>query len=133
MRIGELSERTGASTRSLRYYERKGIISGERLENGYLDFDEAQAERVRTAQFYLGVGISTDMIVRILNCQGNDLLPESGGRCEAGLLTFYQEKREEIDRQIEALTQARERLEERISLVEEQRANTRSRAPASHS
>ena len=133
MRIGELSERTGASTRSLRYYERKGIISGERLENGYRDFDEAQAERVRTAQFYLGVGISTDMIVRILNCQGNDLLPESGGRCEAGLLTFYQEKREEIDRQIEALTQARERLEERISLVEEQRANTRSRAPASHS
>jgi len=133
VRIGELSERTGASTRSLRYYERKGIISGERLENGYRDFDEAQAERVRTAQFYLGVGISTDMIVRILNCQGNDLLPESGGRCEAGLLTFYQEKREEIDRQIEALTQARERLEERISLVEEQRANTRSRAPASHS
>ena len=41
MRIGELSERTGASTRSLRYYERKGIISGERLENGYRDFDEA--------------------------------------------------------------------------------------------
>lgn len=124
--IGELSEKTGASTRSLRYYERKGIIFGERLENGYRDFDEAQAERVRTAQFYLGVGISTDMVARILNCQGNDLLPEAGGRCEERLLNFYQEKREEIDGQIEALTEARERLEERISLFEEQRAKTRS-------
>lgn len=126
MLIGELSERTGASTRSLRYYERKGIISGERLENGYRDFDEAQADRVRSAQFYLGLGISTEMIERILNCQGNEALPEAGGRCEEGLLTFYREKREEIDGQMEALTQARKRLEERISLFEEQREKAHS-------
>lgn len=122
MLIGELSQRTGASTRSLRYYERKGIISGERLENGYRDFDETQIERVRIVQFYLGLGISTDMIARILNCQGTDLLPESGGQCEAGLLEFYHDKREEIDAQIGALTEARDRLEERISLFEEQKA-----------
>ncbi len=126
MLIGELSERTGASTRSLRYYELKGVISGERLENGYRDFDEAQVKRVRTAQFYLGLGISSDMVARILSCQGNDFLPETGGRCEEGLLLIYQEKREEIDGQINGLTQARTRLEERISLFEEHRANTHS-------
>ncbi len=126
MLIVELSERTGASTRSLRYYERKGVISGECLENGYRDFDGAQAERVRTAQFYLGLGISTDMVARILSYQGNDLLPEEGGRCEAGLLAFYQGKRDEMDEQIETLVQARERLDERISLFEERKAKTRS-------
>jgi len=66
--IGELSRRTGASTRSLRYYERKGIISGERLENGYRDFDEEQAERVRNAHFYLGLGISTEMNYFCVSC-----------------------------------------------------------------
>ncbi len=62
VRIGELSERTGASVRSLRYYEKKGLISGGRLENGYRDFDEAQVERVRAVQFYLGLGLSTESV-----------------------------------------------------------------------
>lgn len=126
MLIGELSERTGASTRSLRYFDRKGIISGERRENGYRDVGEGQAGRVRTAQFYMGLGISTDMVARILNCQGNCLLPEAGGSCEEGLLILYREKRGEIDKQIQALTEARERLEGRISLSEEQRRKIRS-------
>lgn len=121
MLIGELSRSTGASARSLRYYERKGIISGERLDNGYRDFDETQIGRVRAAQFYLGLGISTDIIERIFDCPGGDSLLEAGARCPA-LLTFYREKREELDEQIQALTEARRRLEGRISSFEEQEA-----------
>ncbi len=117
MLIGGLSERTGASARSLRYYEKKGIISGERLENGYRDFDEAQVERVRTARFYLGLGISTEMVERIMDCPGEDPLSGDGGKCPT-LLPFYEEKRAEIDAQIETLIQARNRLDERISMFD---------------
>lgn len=65
------------------------------------------------------------MIERIFDCPGGDSLFEAGAQCPE-LLAFYQEKREEMDEQIEALKGARTRLEERISLFEEQRAKARS-------
>ena len=40
MRIGELAERAGVSTRALRYYEEQGLISARRAHNGYRDYDE---------------------------------------------------------------------------------------------
>jgi MerR family transcriptional regulator, Zn(II)-responsive regulator of zntA len=122
MRIGELSKRTGASVRSLRYYERKGLVFSNRLENGYRDFDASQVDRVRAIQFYLGLGLGTDQIEGILNCKGRDSLPpedpEKHEACEE-LLLLYQEKLSELDEQMELLSEARERLKERISLFRE--------------
>lgn len=124
MRIGELSERTGASVRSLRYYEKKGLISGERLENDYRDFDEGQAERVRAVQFYLGLGLSTDRIEGIVNCRGRDTSPEKdpeiNEQCEE-LLILYEERLSEMDEQMQSLSEARLRLKERIALFQEHR------------
>jgi len=131
MRIGELSERTGASVRSLRYYEKKGLISSGRLENDYRDFDEAQIERVRAVQFYLGLGLSTDHIEGSLNCKGRDDAPERdpeiNEECEE-LLVLYQEKLSEMDEQKQSLSEARARLKERIALFQEHMEEARSRA-----
>lgn len=131
MRIGELSEQTGASIRSLRYYEKKGLISGERLENGYRDFDETQIERVRAVQFYLGLGLSTESIEGILNCRGRDASPEKdpeiNEQCEE-LLILYEGKLEEVDEQMESLSEARSRLKERIALFQKHKDEARSRA-----
>jgi DNA-binding transcriptional MerR regulator len=119
MRIGELSERTGTSVRSLRYYEQKDLIFSDRLENGYRDFDASQVGRVRAIQFYLGLGLNTDQIEGILNCKGRDSLPpedpEKHEACEE-LLLLYEEKLGELDEQMELLSEARARLRERISL-----------------
>ena len=119
MRIGELARRTGASARSLRYYEHRGLIVSARLDNDYRDFDDAQAERVRAIQFYLGLGLSINQIGGIVNCQGTDAPPpadpETTNRC-AALLTLYEAKLTEIDEQIEALSAAKARLRERIAL-----------------
>lgn len=41
MRIGELAERTGASVRSLRYYEEQGLLHPSRTSSGYRDFTPA--------------------------------------------------------------------------------------------
>lgn len=131
MRIGELSERTGASVRSLRYYEKKGLISGERLENDYRDFDEAQVERVRAVQFYLGLGLSADGIEPILNCKGEDASPdkdpEINEHCE-DLLKLYEERLSEMDEQMQYLSEARSRLTERVALFQEHREEVRSGA-----
>jgi DNA-binding transcriptional MerR regulator len=129
VRIGKLSERTGASVRSLRYYEKKGLISGERLENGYRDFDEGQIERVRAVQFYLGLGLSTEGVEPILNCKGRDAPPdrdpEINEHCE-DLLVLYEERLSEMDEQMESLSEARSRLKERLALFREHRDEVRS-------
>ncbi|MGW2490029.1 MerR family transcriptional regulator [Streptomyces sp. NPDC001606] len=53
MRIGELAARTGVSRDTLRFYERIGLIEGDRRPNGYRDFPPETVpwlHYIRTAQ-----------------------------------------------------------------------------------
>jgi DNA-binding transcriptional MerR regulator len=53
MRIGELAARTGMSKDTIRFYEKVGLVAGDRLGNGYRDFAPEVVEwlhYVRTAQ-----------------------------------------------------------------------------------
>lgn len=48
MRIGELARQTDTTTHSIRFYERRGLLpSAGRSDNGYRDYDDGDAERVR--------------------------------------------------------------------------------------
>jgi DNA-binding transcriptional MerR regulator len=48
MRIGELAERVGVSTDTLRFYERSGWLPRpDRRDNAYRDYDEADVEHIR--------------------------------------------------------------------------------------
>jgi DNA-binding transcriptional MerR regulator len=38
LKIGELSKETGASIRSIRYYEQQGLMAPARLQNGYREY-----------------------------------------------------------------------------------------------
>jgi DNA-binding transcriptional MerR regulator len=114
MRIQELARQTGVSIRSLRYYEQKQLIASRRLHNGYRDFNETAIERVRTIQMYFGLGLTTDQIEQIINCQGTHVIPQKHPLCEE-VLTLYQEKLQEIEEQINTLDAVRSRLQERIA------------------
>ncbi|MEU0648356.1 MULTISPECIES: MerR family transcriptional regulator [Streptomyces phaeochromogenes group] len=70
MRIKELSERVGVSTRLLRYYEEQGLITPRREENGYRRYDEAAVERVKQIRGLLGAGLTTEIIREVLPCLG---------------------------------------------------------------
>ncbi|MFE3169447.1 MerR family transcriptional regulator [Streptomyces sp. NPDC059224] len=70
MRIKELSERVGVSTRLLRYYEEQGLITPRREENGYRRYDEAAVERVEQIRGLLGAGLTTEIIREVLPCLG---------------------------------------------------------------
>lgn len=115
MNISKLSNRTGASIRSLRYYETKGLIKCERLENGYREFDESMVERVKIIQSYLALGLSTDEIAQIIECP----VPEINNQplCTKAL-EAYQGKLLEIEKQIEILQKLRLQLQKRISNFE---------------
>ncbi|SDE01838.1 DNA-binding transcriptional regulator, MerR family [Paenibacillus sp. UNCCL117] len=112
MKIGELAERTGASIRSLRYYEEQGLLAPLRLNNGYREYSALAEEQVRTIQLYLNLGLSTEEIRGILQC----VLKSKEAFCEE-VLPIYRQKLAEIDRQIHLLTGIRQNLIDRIDSI----------------
>lgn len=71
MRISELSEASGASPRSLRYYEQQGLLDAERTSNGYREYAPEAAEVVRRIKALLDLGLPTATIREILPCDGS--------------------------------------------------------------
>ena len=68
MRIGKVSKLTNVSMRSLRYYEEKGLIHPERLENGYRDYDKLTLERIKTLKLYFDLGLTTAEMQQVMGC-----------------------------------------------------------------
>lgn len=68
MRIGQLSERTGASVRSLRYYEQQGLLTAERRSNGYREYAENAVATVETVRSLLSIGLPSTLVKDILPC-----------------------------------------------------------------
>ncbi|WP_172382039.1 MerR family transcriptional regulator [Streptomyces sp. MNP-20] len=68
MLIGELSGRTGVSTRLLRYYEAQGLLEVERGPNGYREYGEDAVLTVRKVRALLTAGLTTEVIREVLPC-----------------------------------------------------------------
>ncbi|OZD12565.1 hypothetical protein CH253_19085 [Rhodococcus sp. 06-156-3C] len=69
MRIGELSRATGASVRSLRYYEGLGLLEARRAGTGaHRDFDRDAISRVRVLRQMYAAGLSSAAIATIMPC-----------------------------------------------------------------
>ena len=117
MLIKELSVLTGASIRSLRYYEEQHLIKASRLANGYRYYDDSVIERVKTIQLYLSLGLTTEEIAEIIECpvvfQSNRPL------CKAAC-DLYRTKLTAVNKQIDLLQNVRMHLEERIREFEQQ-------------
>ncbi|PSK98792.1 DNA-binding transcriptional MerR regulator [Murinocardiopsis flavida] len=74
MRIGELSRRSGVSSRALRYYEEQRLLRPVRRPSGYREFSEDDLDSVRRIRLLLAAGLGTAMIAEILPCmvEGNE-------------------------------------------------------------
>ncbi|TVY11483.1 MerR family transcriptional regulator [Paenibacillus cremeus] len=112
MKIGQLSKLTGASIRSIRYYEAQGLITPKRSDNGYREYHNLAVEQIRTIQFYLSLGLSTEQIASFLHC----VLKNKEAFCR-DVLPVYTSKLAEIEQQIQTLTQMKSNLEERIRSI----------------
>ncbi|SDN33876.1 MerR family transcriptional regulator [Allokutzneria albata] len=109
--IGELAERTGVSPRSLRYYERQGLLVSVRKGNGYREYDAEAVRTVCVIRSLLAAGLNTETIARMLPCMRMD-----GPRVVpcAGLVEDLDAERRRIDREIAALVHSRGLLSEVI-------------------
>ncbi|GGD52871.1 MerR family transcriptional regulator [Paenibacillus nasutitermitis] len=125
MKISQLADRTGVSIRSIRHYEKKGLLQISRLANNYREFDESSVDTVRTIQLYLGLGLTTDQIKDIMYCEYPEILEadeNKGEYCEE-LLQVYEKKRNEIIKQRKTLDEAQQKLEMQIDLLKSNREN----------
>lgn len=108
MRIGELSEKTGIPARMLRYYEEHGLITPQRLDNGYRDYDQRLVDRADKIRCFADAGVPVRAIGPLL-----DDVERSGGEFTPG--------KEEEFRAL--LTEAHDRMAERIARLEKDRAS----------
>ncbi|MGP3922993.1 MerR family transcriptional regulator [Streptomyces sp. 8N616] len=115
MRIGELAERAGVSTRTLRYYESRGLLPARRAVNGYRvygDDDLRLVEQIRTLQDF-GFGLEeTRPFVECLQA-GHP----AGDACPASL-EVYRSKLAELDALIDQLRAVRAQVSAQLLRAE---------------
>jgi len=68
MRIGDIAQQAGVSTRSLRYYEEQGLLTSERTESGQRIYAETAVERVKLIQQFFTAGLSSRIVSQLLPC-----------------------------------------------------------------
>jgi len=111
MRIGELADRVGTSTRALRYYESHGLLRAGRSANGYRDYSEDDLRLVREIRSLLDIGFGLEETRPFVEClrAGND----SGDVCPASI-EVYRRKVAELDSCIERLQQIRAHVQQQL-------------------
>ncbi|GGS14512.1 MerR family transcriptional regulator [Streptomyces nojiriensis] len=115
MRIGELAERAGTSTRTLRYYESRGLLPARRADNGYRTYDEDDLRllsQIRTLQDF---GFELEETRPFVDClrAGHP----AGDSCPASL-AVYRRKLAELDGLIGQLADVREQLGRQLADAE---------------
>lgn len=109
MKIGQLAERTGVSTKAIRYYEDIGVLpEPERAANGYRTYSPAAAERIAFIQDAQTAGLSLVEIQLILD------LRDSGESTCGHVIGSLEAHLSEVDRQMDELQRTRHRLVEII-------------------
>ncbi|MFE2446762.1 MerR family transcriptional regulator [Streptomyces sp. NPDC059426] len=107
MKISELARRAGVTTKAVRYYESLGLITPERLSNGYRNYTEDDVRLVREIRTLHRLGIPAERTRPFLECL-------AAGRpyaddCPASLAS-YREAIDELTDRIEVLTARRATL-----------------------
>lgn len=68
LRIGELVDRSGVSHRTLRYYERMGLIQpAHRADSGHRYYDEGALERLRRIQQLKALDLPLEDIAEVID------------------------------------------------------------------
>ena len=107
MRIGELAARAGTTTRTLRYYESRGLLPARRGDNGYRTYDESDLKLLRQIRTLQDFGFDLEETRPFVEClrAGH---PE-GDSCPASL-AVYRRKLDELDALIGELQAVRAKI-----------------------
>ncbi|WP_032763192.1 MerR family transcriptional regulator [Streptomyces sp. CNS654] len=125
MQIGELSERTGASRRSIRYYEQQGLLEAERTIKGWRVYDERAVNRVLNVRELLGAGLTAEDIRVVAPCL--DMKTEEFLACDSSpheVLAMYEERLAVVEAREAELRRQRSELVEHIARLRAGAAGT---------
>ena len=95
--------------------EEKGLIRSQRLPNGYRVYDESVVKQVQTIQLYFHLGLNTEQIKTIVDCDPFRF-PHEQLLCDE-VLRLYQNKLDEVSQQSKTLEEVKSRLMKRIAEV----------------
>ena len=109
MKIGELSRRTGVSTRLLRYYEEQGLIAPARSTNTYRTYDEQDVARVEQVVGLVRAGVPT-RLARVLLDLEDTRSEELAESCTRQVAEMLAEELTGLDERIACLTKSRRTL-----------------------
>ncbi|MFJ5269451.1 MerR family transcriptional regulator [Streptomyces sp. NPDC088358] len=118
MRIGELATRAGTTTRTLRYYESRGLLPARRAGNGYRTYDEDDLKLLRQIRTLQDFGFDLEETRPFVEClrAGH---PE-GDSCPASL-AVYRRKLGELDALISELRAVRSDVGAQLARAERAR------------
>ena len=109
MQAKDAAEQLGISQRMLRHYETEGLMTVQRMPNGYRDYSLADLRRAGRIRDFIATGFSTREL-RAMDACLSDHAPE---HCEGGIALML-EKLEHIDRMRADLDARRAAVLERI-------------------
>jgi len=110
MRIGDVANRSGVSTRSLRYYEEQGLLTAERTLTGQRIYAESAVERVQLIQQFFTAGLASRTILQLLPCVDT-------GHASPEVFQMLAAERERITAAMADLEAAREALDRMIEIA----------------
>ncbi|MEV5434377.1 MerR family transcriptional regulator [Streptomyces sp. NPDC052701] len=118
MRIGELAARAGTTTRTLRYYEARGLLPARRTGNGHRTYDESDLRLLRQIRTLQDFGFGLEETRPFVEClrAGH---PE-GDSCPASL-AVYRRKLAELDALIGELRGVRAKVGAQLARAERAR------------
>lgn len=117
MRIGDLAARTGASVRSLRYYEEQGLLTSARSASGQRHYTDDEIERVAFIQRLYAAGLSSRTIAELLPCVDSPSEENADDAWDRMI-----QERNRIVGHIEEMTRARDALDRLIDINRAHRA-----------
>ena len=114
MNIKKVSDLTGVSADTIRYYERIGLIPPvTRNQSGIRDFTEREIGLLEFVRCFRKAGVSVEALIDYV------ALLEEGEGTEEARLAILKEQAEKLDARLEELRAARERLAYKIDNYQE--------------
>ena len=104
MNIGDVAERSGLPSKTIRYYEDIGLIRPSRGRNGYREFDDTDVHKLTFLARARSLGFSIEDCRMLLG------LYESHDRASADVKKVAQEHLKRMDRKISELRSLRTTL-----------------------
>jgi MerR family Zn(II)-responsive transcriptional regulator of zntA len=115
MQIGDLAERAGVSTRTIRYYEELGLVEPmERTHGGFRLYCEDQLRRLQIIQGLKCLGFDLEQVRHLFSLRDR---AETGGDLARQMIDNLQTQQNEIDAKIAQYEELKERNRRGIDIL----------------